>query len=119
MELESDEELDKYYTEQNKKMDKMFPNLPFSGNCDDINKMDDVLCNSNIAVIYYPLRCYCCCPNNEGAITILIYKKDNSFITYRDFYKTCEDKWKHELCDHRFLEDFEISNCVITPVFGS
>ena len=113
----SDEEYDDF-VRKSEKMTELFPILPFSHNVDDLDKLDEQLINSKIAVIFYPLKCMCCCPEREGAVVIPIKRDKN--ITFRDFYTECEKHWKEPLCNHQYLEGFEIlTDSQITPWFGS
>ena len=118
----SDEDFDEVEFERKIKiMDGLFPNLPFCHDADDLDILDEPLVKSKSAVIFYPLKCYRCCPDREGAVVIPINR--DRYITRRDFYEECEKHWwvkGEDMCDHRFLEGFEIkSEIQIEPCFGS
>lgn len=117
MSEDSDEEFEEFVRKSDE-MTKLFPNLPFSHDVNDLDKLDEPLINSKTAVIFYPLKCLCCCPDREESVVIFIKRDKN--ITIRDFYTECEKHWKEPLCNHQFLEGFEIlTDAQITPAFGS
>ena len=104
------------------KMNELFPNLKFSSDPDDYERLDDVLVPYNNAIVYYSYKCYCCCEDNKMFEKFEINRNHN--ITYRDFYEECQLKWKYTAydmgCNHHFLEGFKnTKNNVITPEFGS
>jgi len=99
-------------------MNALFPNLKFCADCDDYDKLDDVLIYSKDAVVFYKHKCYCCDPNRN--LNEVIYIKRNTLITYRDFYETMNTEWCFNMCSHQFLEDKEIKNDTqINLFFGS
>ena len=125
--MHSDEELSELsdfeaeFQRKSKTMYELFPNLPFVHDTEDLDILDEPLVKSKTAVIFYPLKCYCCCPDREGAVVIPINR--DRYITRRDFYEECEKHWgvkEDDMCNHRFLEGFEIkSETQIEPCFGS
>jgi hypothetical protein len=109
-----DDEFMKLYDQ----MHMLFPNLPFCSRCDDYKRLDNILLENSNAIIYFPLKCYCCCPDREGAEVIHI--KRNINITYRDFYQECNDKWQSKFCNHNFLENIYVTNNIqINLEFGN
>ena len=116
---DTDQECDNVeeYTRKLRIMNEKYPNLPFNPNVNHLERLDYILVNSNSAIIYLPLKCVFCCPNQEGAEVINIRR--NSFITYNDFYTECNNNWSSELCNCRFLECLEIkNNFIIEPCIG-
>ena len=113
---ESDDQIE--FNRKIKIMNENYPNLPFSPNVEDFDNLDDILINSKLAIIYYPLKCAVCCPDRQGAEVIAI--KRNRFITYNDFYTECNNYWSSDMCNHCFLEGLEVKNGFqIEPWFGS
>ena len=105
------------YTRKLKLMDEKYPNLPFRPNVNHLDRLNDSLVNSKLAVIYLPLKCVFCCPDRQGAEVIIIKRKH--FITYNDFYTECNTNWSSQLCNCLFLESLEIrNNCIIEPCIG-
>jgi len=102
-------------------MNHLYPNLKFSSDADDYDRLDNELVNSKNAIVYYSYKCICCCPNNENSEYFEIRRNKN--ITYRDFYDECVLKWKYNIndfCNHSFLEHIDVDeNHIITPSFGS
>ena len=96
----------------------LYPKLPFSIDFDEPHNLEDELLPSKIAIIHYPLKCICCCPEREGCEVILIQREQN--IKYKDLYQECNDQWKNKMCNHSFLEDITIKNNIqINLGFGS
>ena len=95
------------------KMDKEFPQQPFSFNSLDYTRLDDDLVNYSYAVVYD--KSYW----NDETQVIVIDNKDGRNITYRDFYNKMVTDYKLELGDHHFLEDILVNNNSITLAFGS
>lgn len=99
-------------------MDNAFPNLPFCPDNHHADILDEVLLESNTAIIFHPKKCIVCCPNDIRVEIIPIIR--DKYITYRDFYQECEAKWNQKMCNHRFLEVIDIkNNCQIELGFGS
>ena len=114
----SSEESDDYEIKI-REMDFLFPNLPFSSDPDDYERLDEVLVNQNTAILYHKYNCRCF-PENYN-IKILLINGNGKNITRRDFYKNCNDKWNdYETCDHHFLEYIKVKNNLqISLEFGS
>ena len=107
-----------YYYER---MNELFPNLKFSPNEKDYNKLNDVLVQAKTAIVYHDYTCYCWDYENFQSHhkELFIIQRDHN-ITYNDFYTECEKMWKHQPCNHNFLEIIEVDeNNVITMWFGS
>lgn len=114
------EEEEADYVKKSDEMQRLFPNAAnkFCLDVDDLERLDSELIPSKNAVILYPLKCIVCDPDREGSVVIPVNRKHN--ITYRDFYEECHKHWHDELCNHQFLEGFDVlTESQITPSFGS
>jgi hypothetical protein len=100
------------------KMQNDFPNLPFSGNTDDLFRMDEAILNNNVAVVYHEYSCYCFGEDRTRKKVIVIRRKNN--ITYRDFYNTMNRCKTWLECNHNSLEYIKVQNNLILKLwFGS
>ena len=101
-----------------KRMDRLYPNLPFNPNPEDSDRLNKVFIKSTSATLFHPTCCYCCDPVADGGQIININRDRN--IRYRDIYEECERQWTQELCDHRFLDGIiDCGDGVILMKFGS
>jgi len=117
--MEEDEQAE--FERKSNEMDRLFPNLPFSPNIDDLDRLDQEVYVSEYdfhnATIFHENRCVCCRPEADGGQIININRDRN--ITYRDVYTECERQWTEEMCNHMFLEDIDAKHGTITLHFGS
>lgn len=117
--IEEDEQAE--FERKSDEMDRLFPNLPFRPNLDDLDHLDQEVCVSEYdfhnATIFHENRCYCCRPEADGGQIININRERN--ITYRDVYTECERQWTEEMCNHMFLERIDGKYGTITLHFGS
>ena len=92
-----------------KKMDALFPKLPFDADTDHLDILDNVLVKNKDAIVYYKHNRFYYSNSPTNPIELIYIKRDR-FITYRDFYVECEANWIHDNGDHRFLEIIEVLN---------
>jgi hypothetical protein len=109
------------FERKSNEMERLFPNLPFSPDIDDLDRLDQEVYVSEYdfhnATIFHENRCYCCRPEADGGQIININRDRN--ITYRDVYTECERQWTEEMCNHMFLEHIDAKHGTITLHFGS
>lgn len=111
-----DFDLEKWEEEQ-RIIDEMFPNCPFSI-CIDLDEMNQVVSNEPRIVI----QCVPCdIPCGRSGNRIYVYVNNNgNGITNKDMIKAMIDAGYHPECDHHFLEGFDKkSNITYEPFFGS
>ncbi len=124
-ELTQDEE-QKLFDANSEKMYNLFPNLPFCADIEHLVILDDVVAESNDAIIYYKHNEYYYA-NFPTTPIELIYIKRDRHITYRDVYLECEMRWIHDNGNHIFLEGIcvydethnSLTNTIIELRFGS
>jgi hypothetical protein len=113
-----DLDFDNYYENYLKlveRMEKIYPNQPFSFRNEDLDRLDDVLINHHYGLVYYTHTCSCWKKNNHPPPTqFIIENKDGRHITYRDFYDAVVKNWKTDKsCNHNLLEIIEVKhNCI-------
>ena len=123
----SEEEYEKY----EKNMDKMrflFGNLKFGACGFDYDKLDEVIVDSNKAVIKHSYNCYCVEGTNmeNRKEYIKIELEEGKKITLFDFYNYCNKKWCYKIynfCNHSSFEGVNVvklcGDYYIEPLFGS
>jgi hypothetical protein len=118
--MDDDEQAE--FERKSNEMDRLFPNLPFSPNLDDLDRLDQEIHVSDFdyhnATLFHEKRCLCCCPEADGGQIVNINRDRN--ITYRDVYTECERQWTQEMCNHIFLEGIKVNGSgIIVLDFGS
>ena len=97
------------------RMEKIYPNQPFSFNVNDLDRLDEVLINHHYGLVYYTHTCGCWIKNKHPPPTqFVIDNKDGRHITYRDFYDAVVKNWDTtKTCDHSLLETIDVrNNCI-------
>jgi len=122
---------DEDYAKYEKNMDNMrflFGTLKFSANANDYEKLDEVIVDSNKAIIKYCYNCYCVegTHMNNRKEHIKIELEEGKKITLYDFYEYCSKRWIYkiyEFCNHSFFEGVNVvklcGDYYIEPLFGS
>lgn len=105
--MEDDDDI--LYMERCERMEATFPNLQFSPCAEHLDMLDDVLVKNKDAIVWYIHDTYYYSNYTTKPVEFIYIKRDK-FITYRDFYEECEEKWQYECGDHRFLELIHVYN---------
>ena len=103
----------KLFEEKCEKMNALFPKLPFDADTDHLDILDNVLVKNKDAIVYYKHNRFYYSNSPTNPIELI-------YITYRDVYIACENEWKHDCGNHRFLEGINVYNDTqIELCFGS
>ena len=107
------------FSEKCELMNKLFPKLPFCGDTDHLDILDEVLVKNKDAIVYYKHNPFYYSNFPTTPIEIIYIKKERH-ITYRDVYIACENEWRYDCGNHRFLEGIYVLNDTqIELCFGS